>query len=74
MWPKGERTSTVSPGRSATCFSTSYALPGATRNQPPSARMAPMLVDDRPPAPDIERIAESILDGTFERACGVEVK
>jgi histidine ammonia-lyase len=32
------------------------------------------LVEDRPPAPDIEAIAAKILDGTFERACGVEVK
>ncbi len=36
--------------------------------------MAPTLTDDRPPAPDIERIAASIVDGSFERACGIEVK
>ena len=36
--------------------------------------IAPTLVDDRPPSPDIERIAERILDGAFVRACGVEVK
>jgi histidine ammonia-lyase len=36
--------------------------------------IAPTLVEDRPPAPDIEQIAAAILDGTFERACGVEVK
>ncbi|MDQ3489132.1 MAG: histidine ammonia-lyase, partial [Acidobacteriota bacterium] len=36
--------------------------------------MAPTLTDDRPPAPDIERIAAAIVDGSFERACGVEVK
>ena len=36
--------------------------------------LAPTLVDDRPPAPDLERIAAAILDGTFERACAVEVK
>jgi histidine ammonia-lyase len=36
--------------------------------------IAPTLTDDRPPSPDIERIATSILDGAFVRACGVEVK
>ncbi|HVL69339.1 MAG TPA: histidine ammonia-lyase [Vicinamibacterales bacterium] len=36
--------------------------------------IAPTLTDDRPPAPDIERIAAAILDGSFERSCGVEVK
>lgn len=36
--------------------------------------IAPTLTDDRPPAPDIERIAASILDGSFERACAVDVK
>ena len=36
--------------------------------------IVPMLVEDRPPSPDIEQIAARILDGTFERACGVEVK
>ncbi|CAN5847492.1 histidine ammonia-lyase [soil metagenome] len=36
--------------------------------------MAPTLTDDRPPAPDIERIACAILDGSFERACSMEVK
>ena len=36
--------------------------------------IAPTLTDDRPPAPDIERIAAAIVDGSFERACGVEVK
>jgi histidine ammonia-lyase len=36
--------------------------------------LAPTLVADRPPAPDLERIAAVILDGTFERSCGVEVK
>ena len=36
--------------------------------------MAPTLTDDRPPAPDIERIAASILNGSFERSCGVQVK
>ena len=30
--------------------------------------------DDRPPAPDIEAIAASIVDGSLERACGAEVK
>ncbi len=32
------------------------------------------LRDDRPPAPDIERIAELIADGTLESSCGAEVK
>jgi histidine ammonia-lyase len=36
--------------------------------------LAPTLVDDRPPAPDIERISDAILSGSFERACGAEVK
>ena len=36
--------------------------------------IAPTLREDRPPAPDIEAIAASILDGSFERACGLEVK
>jgi len=36
--------------------------------------LAPTLTIDRPPAPDIESIAAAILDGSFERACGVEVK
>jgi histidine ammonia-lyase len=36
--------------------------------------IAPTLTDDRPPSPDIERIAASILDGAFVRACGAEVK
>jgi histidine ammonia-lyase len=36
--------------------------------------MAPTLTDDRPPAPDIERMALAIVDGSFERACGAEVK
>ena len=36
--------------------------------------LAPALVDDRPPAPDIERISDAILSGAFERACNAEVK
>ena len=36
--------------------------------------LAPTLTDDRPPAPDIERISDVILSGAFERACRVEVK
>jgi histidine ammonia-lyase len=36
--------------------------------------IAPTLTDDRPPAPDIERIAATVVDGSFERACGVDVK
>jgi histidine ammonia-lyase len=34
----------------------------------------PMLADDRPPAPDIDAIAALIANGSFERACGAEVK
>src|SRR4030095_2983323 len=33
-----------------------------------------LLPDDRPPAPDIERISDAILSGAFERACLAEVK
>jgi histidine ammonia-lyase len=36
--------------------------------------IVPGLAEDRPPAPDIERIAATMLSGAFERACGVEVK
>jgi histidine ammonia-lyase len=36
--------------------------------------VAPRLTGDRPPAPDIEAVAELILSGAFERACGAEVK
>jgi histidine ammonia-lyase len=36
--------------------------------------IAPVLTDDRPPAPDIERIAAAITSGAFGRSCGVEVK
>ena len=34
----------------------------------------PTLDDDRPPAPDIDAIAELIADGALERACALEVK
>lgn len=34
----------------------------------------PTLTDDRPPAPDIERISKLITDGSLERACAAEVK
>ena len=34
----------------------------------------PTLTGDRPPAPDIEAIAELIARGALERACGIEVK
>jgi len=34
----------------------------------------PMLVHDRPPSPDIERVAKMIDDGSLERACAAEVK
>jgi histidine ammonia-lyase len=36
--------------------------------------VAPTLVDDRPPAPDIEAIAALIADGSLESACAGEVK
>jgi histidine ammonia-lyase len=34
----------------------------------------PTLTTDRPPSPDIEWISRAIADGSFERACAVEVK
>jgi histidine ammonia-lyase len=34
----------------------------------------PVLGDDRPPSPDIERISKLITDGSLERACALEVK
>jgi histidine ammonia-lyase len=34
----------------------------------------PKLGDDRPPAPDIERLSDLITDGALESACGAEVK
>ena len=37
-------------------------------------RQVPALTDDRPPAPDIERIAALIEDGSLESACAAEVK
>jgi histidine ammonia-lyase len=37
-------------------------------------RVVPTLRADRPPAPDIERIASMIADGTLGDACGAEVK
>ena len=36
--------------------------------------VVPTLGDDRPPAPDIERISQLITDRSVERACAVEVK
>ena len=36
--------------------------------------VVPRLVDDRPPAPDIETIAQLIASGAIERCCGGEVK
>jgi histidine ammonia-lyase len=36
--------------------------------------IVPTLGDDRPPAPDIERIARMILDGSLESSCAMEVK
>jgi len=36
--------------------------------------IVPRLVGDRPPAPDIEAIAQMIADGSLEAACEMEVK
>jgi histidine ammonia-lyase len=36
--------------------------------------VVPTLVDDRPPAPDIERLAAMIADGSLEASCGGDVK
>jgi histidine ammonia-lyase len=36
--------------------------------------LVPRLAGDRPPAPDIDAIAKSIDDGSFELSCDVEVK
>jgi histidine ammonia-lyase len=36
--------------------------------------VVPALVDDRPPAPDLEAVSRMIADGTVEAACGVVVK
>ncbi|MCL4814230.1 MAG: histidine ammonia-lyase [Vicinamibacteraceae bacterium] len=36
--------------------------------------VVPTLTDDRPPSPDIERIAGLIAHGVVERRCGIEVK
>ena len=34
----------------------------------------PTLVEDRPPAPDIEKIASLIASGEIERACGFDLR
>jgi histidine ammonia-lyase len=36
--------------------------------------LVPTLTDDRPPAPDIEKISQLIADGDLESSCGAEVK
>jgi histidine ammonia-lyase len=36
--------------------------------------LVPTLADDRPPAPDIEKISQLIADGDLESLCGAEVK
>jgi histidine ammonia-lyase len=36
--------------------------------------IVPRLAGDRPPAPDIEAIAQLIADGSLEASCGLEVK
>ena len=36
--------------------------------------VVPTLADDRPPAPDIDRISKLITDGSLESACASEVK
>jgi histidine ammonia-lyase len=37
-------------------------------------KSVPTLVEDRPPAPDIERIATMIASGEIERACGIDLR
>jgi histidine ammonia-lyase len=37
-------------------------------------KIVPTLTVDRPPAPDIERIAEMIATGEIERACGIDLR
>lgn len=37
-------------------------------------KSVPTLVEDRPPAPDIERIASMIASGEIERACGIDLR
>jgi len=37
-------------------------------------KSVPTLVEDRPPAPDIARIASMIASGEIERACGVDLR
>lgn len=63
------------------CASQALDLLAPLETSPPLQRvhavvrsMAPTLVEDRSPAPDIERLAASILDGSFERSCGAQVK
>jgi len=36
--------------------------------------IVPRLAGDRPPAPDIEAIAQLITDGSLENSCALEVK
>ena len=37
-------------------------------------KSVPTLVEDRPPAPDIARIASMIASGEIERACGIDLR
>jgi histidine ammonia-lyase len=37
-------------------------------------KTVPTLVEDRPPAPDIERISSLIASGEIERACGLDLR
>lgn len=63
------------------CAAQGLDLLAPLRTSPPLARahahvrtwVAP-LAGDRPPAPDIARIADLIADGSLENACGVDVK
>jgi histidine ammonia-lyase len=63
------------------CACQALDLLAPLETSPPLARahafvrtLAPTLTADRPPAPDIDAIAATLLDGSFERACGMEVK
>ena len=47
--------------------------PALTRAHKMVRDRVPMLVDDRPPAPDLDAIAEIIRDGKLEYATGIVV-
>jgi histidine ammonia-lyase len=63
------------------CAAQGIDLLAPLQTSPPLARVhahvrsrVAALGADRPPSPDIVRLAETIADGTLERACGVDVK